>query len=270
MNNTAHREECPAQFHLHVEKGITDVQQALVETRAHHLMAIGNIAAGLVHDVRNLLAAVDSGVRLAEQNLGEPTVARTYLHAAREGIARAAKATSDVLNFATHAPAAISVENANDLIYRAMPLLKCAAGSEICLKSTLTPNDPLCLTEVCGFQNALLNLVVNARDAMPSGGQVQIRTDHVEGCCDIAERDATSFVRVTVEDQGHGMSSEIMQRMLAPFFSTKGKGGSGLGLPQVCAFVQSVNGHLQISSNPDLGTSVRLLFVARNAAKLTQ
>jgi signal transduction histidine kinase len=254
MISKANRNDDSAQFALRAVEG--------TETHARRVLAVGEMAAGLVHDVRNVLAAVDAGVRLAEQNLGQPEVARTYLQAVREGIARAAIATSNVINLATHAPTALSVENANDLISRLLPLLECAAGHRIRLQATLTPNIPLCVTEVSGFQNALLNLVVNARDAMPSGGEVQIRTDHVGAGCDLAEDEATAFVRVSVQDQGHGMSREVMQEVFTPFFTTKGKDGSGLGLPQVSSFLRSVNGRLQISSEPGRGASIQMLFVA--------
>jgi signal transduction histidine kinase len=244
----------------------SEVCGSFTEAPAGRLQGVGQSSAGLAHDVRNLLAAVDAGVRLAERSLDRPEIARTYLQAARGGINRVAQLTSGILSRATHETVAVSLESANDLVTDLMPLLKCAAGPTVQLKAKLTPKLPLCMTEASGFQNALLNLVINARDAMPGGGQVQISTDLVGTGCGLAEANAASFVRVSVKDQGQGMSSEIMQHVFAPFFTTKGKSGSGLGLPQVCAFVHSVDGHVKIASAPGNGTSVRMLFVASEAA----
>jgi signal transduction histidine kinase len=236
--------------------------------QAHRLLAIGQMTAGLVHDIRNLLASIDSGIRLGERSSGLED-ARTYMQAARDGVARAEQLTSHILNFATHGPAVRCFANVNNLISDLLPLLKCAAGADIRIKTKLAPNIPPCLTEVAEFQNAILNLVINARDARPRDGVVRIITgrDEVDG--DAEGKNRASFVRVAVQDHGTGIPPAAMQRIFAPFFTTKGKAGTGLGLPQVRAFMQSVNGRLEITSDCSFGTCIHLLFATNGSPEIS-
>ncbi len=155
--------------------------------------------------------------------------------------------------------------NVSELIDSFLPLLQCTVGSDVRIATETTPGLPTCRTKVGNFQHALLNLVINARDAQPRDGVVRITTDCVEADLEVGKKSKTSFVRVTVQDYGCGISPDVMQRMFAPFFTTKGKSGSGLGLPQVLAFMQSVEGRLEISSDTGIGTSIRLLFPVGDA-----
>ena len=228
---------------------------------ARRLLVIGQMTAGIVHDIKNLLAAVDSGIRLGERSSGIED-ARAYMQAARDAAGRAQKLTSHLLNFAAQDQTNRCYANVNNLIRDLVPLLKCAAGSDVRITTTLAQNIPQCLVEVAGFQNAMLNLVLNARDARPCDGEVQIITERAEVASDPEGKNCTSLVRVTVQDHGNGISPAVMQRIFAPFFTTKGNAGTGLGLPQVRAFMQSVDGRLEITSDQHLGTCIHLLFAA--------
>jgi signal transduction histidine kinase len=229
--------------------------------QACRLLVIGQMTAEIVHDIRHLLAAVDSGIRLGERSSGIAD-ARAYMQAARDAAWRAQKLTSHLLNFAAQDQTSRCYANVNSLISDLVPLLKCAAGADIRITTTLAQNIPQCLIEGAGFQNAMLNLVLNARDARPRDGVVKIITERAEVTCDPEGKNCTSLVRVTVQDHGNGIPPDVMQRIFAPFFTTKGNAGTGLGLPQVSAFVQSVDGRLEITSDRNLGTSVHLLFAA--------
>jgi signal transduction histidine kinase len=118
---------------------------------------------------------------------------------------------------------------------------------------------PKCLVDRSQFDAALLNLVSNARDALPDGGHVQISTD----CMTESDR-ARGYVSISVRDTGHGMSPETMRKILVPFFTTKGVHGTGLGLPQVSAFVTSAQGRMTATSSPGAGTSITLMLPSVN------
>lgn len=255
MEDIVHQEYC-----AHSGSWSSQTSSDVGGPQARRLLVIGQMTAGIVHDIKNLLAAVDSGIRLAERSSGIED-ARAYMQAARDAAGRAQKLTSHLLNFTAQDQTPRGYANVNNLIIDLVPLLKCAAGTDIRISTTLAQNIPHCLTEVAGFQNAMLNLVLNARDARPRDGVVRIVTER-ELNCDPEEKHCTPLVRVTVQDHGTGIPPAVMQRIFAPFFTTKGNAGTGLGLPQVRAFMQSVDGRLEITSDQSLGTCIHLLFAS--------
>ena len=121
----------------------------------------------------------------------------------------------------------------------------------------------MCLINPSQFNAAILNLVLNARDAMSDGGDVQISTAR----CSVKSTSEGLptpglYVQVRVKDSGQGMSAETLRKIFDPFFTTKGESGIGLGLPQVCAFMQRIGGHVAVTSEPGIGTTFYLLFPA--------
>jgi signal transduction histidine kinase len=231
---------------------------------AQRLSALGEMTGGIVHDFRNILSVVDSGLRLAESNLGEPDKARTFISGAREGIARGVRLTSQLLDFVQQGEIETCAVDANSLLKNLELFLKYGAGPSVSIVLECSPTIPKCLVDPSQFAAAILNLVVNARDAMPGvGGEIRICTARFRTarttsqlCLDGA------YVRVRVQDNGSGMPDHVAQRVFEPFFTTKGEKGTGLGVPQVGAFMRQLGGHVAVGTEQGRGTTVDLFFPA--------
>lgn len=231
------------------------------ELATHRLAALGEMTGGIAHDFRNLLAVIESGLRLAERAADEPERVRAYIAAAREGIDRGVELTSQLLAFAKHQELDAHAGDLNEFLRTFEPFLRYGAGPDVRVKLELGSDIPDCLIDPALFDAAVLNLVVNARDAMPNGGEVRIVTDRLERRTAAPDPPVPrTYVRVRVEDDGQGMPEEILRRVFDPFFTTKGETGTGIGLSQVRAFTQMVGGEVSIASERGVGTTVDLLF----------
>ena len=231
------------------------------ELATHRLAALGEMTGGIAHDFRNLLAVIESGLRLAERRPDEPESVRAYIAAAREGIDRGVELTSQLLAFAKHQELDPHAGDLNEFLRSFEPFLRYGAGPDIRVKLELGFDMPDCLIDPALFDSAVLNLVVNARDAMPGGGEVRIVTDRLERKTAAPDPPGPGiYARVRIEDDGHGMSEEVLLRVFDPFFTTKGETGTGIGLSQVRAFMQMVGGQVHIASERGVGTTVYLLF----------
>ena len=231
---------------------------------AQRLSVLGEMTGGIAHDFRNILAVIDSGLRLAESNLSDPDKVRTFIAGTREGIARGVKLTSQLLNFAQQGEIKTCAADANALLKNLELFLKYGAGPSVCIVLECSPAIPRCLVDPSQFAAAILNLVVNARDAMPSaGGEIRIYTARFQATPVTSEPafDGT-YVRVRVQDNGSGMPDHVARRVFEPFFTTKGEKGTGLGIPQVGAFMRHIGGHVTVSSEQGRGTRVDLFFPA--------
>lgn len=224
------------------------------------LAALGELTGGIAHDFRNLLTAIGSGLRLAERNAADQGKVRAYLAESRLAIDRGIELTSQLLAFAKHQELDPHTGNLNEFLHTFEPFLRYGAGPNIRLVLELASDLPNCLIDLAFFDAAVLNLVTNARDAMPGGGRIEISTDCVE---EVAGDDGGIpgvYVRVRVKDYGRGMTQETLRRVFDPFFTTKGDQGTGIGLPQVRAFTEMVGGQIRIETKPGAGTMVDLLF----------
>jgi signal transduction histidine kinase len=249
-----------------------DVKAKLPDLRiraAERLAALGEMTGGIAHDFRNILAVIESGLALAEREAAKPEKVRRFIAGARQGIDRGLKLTAQLLTFAQQRELKPILCDANDLLKELDLFLKYSAGYGIGIALELTPGIPKCVTDPSQFNAAILNLVVNARDAMSNGGRIQISTQRVvipNPTC--ASPTAGDYIRVRVKDSGAGMSSEVVQRIFDPFFTTKAEKGTGLGLPQVAAFMRLVGGHVSVASKPGHGSTFDLFFCsAREDAK---
>jgi signal transduction histidine kinase len=226
------------------------------------LSVLGEMTAGIAHDFRNILAIIDSGLRLAERNSSDAAAMITFIAGAREGVARGLRLTSRLLTFAQQREIPAPATDVNELLKALELFFRYAAGSEVRVFVELNPDVPECLVDSVQFSAAMLNLFINARDAMPKGGEVRIST-----APRVTERDArdgtpVAYVRVRVQDNGSGMSEEVIEKLFQPFFTTKGQQGTGLGLPQVGAFVRGMGGHVRITSDLGQGTTFDLYLPA--------
>lgn len=228
-----------------------EAQAALIQ--AQRMEAFGQLTGGIAHDFNNLLTIVLGNLELLETQLSQENQ-RALLHRAADAGQMGARLTSRLLTFARRQRLEAVVLNLNDLMLGIAELLKRSLGERIALTTVLagalwpTRADP---SEV---ENAVLNLAINARDAMPDGGKLVIETSNV------TIDDAGDYVRISVTDTGTGMSPEILERAFEPFFTTKQGRGTGLGLSTIYGFTQQSGGHVTIESEPGSGTTVRLFL----------
>lgn len=228
---------------------------------AQRLRALGEMTAGIVHDFRNILSIIESSLTLAERQSGNPEKLRAQIGKAQEGARRGAKLTAQLLLFAKEHDFGARVGDLNECLQELDLLLKAGAGPEIRVVLHLATDIPNCFIDRSQFNAAILNLVVNARDALPKGGTIEISTERWTVTTVTADAPLPGlYVRVQVKDDGQGMPPEVIRKVFDPFFTTKGEKGTGLGLPQVSAFMRLVGGHVSIASERGVGTTVSLYF----------
>ena len=229
---------------LHDQERLRHAEEAL--RHAQKLESIGQLTGGVAHDFNNLLAVFANGLQLLERNVG-PEQRQRVFDGMRRAIARGAGLTHHLLAFSRRRPVnpecidvAAQLKGMREILDRS---LRGDIAVDMKLQAGLWPVE----VDTGELELAILNLCVNARDAMESGGIITIRAENFHSS-EGAERPG-DFVRLSVADTGCGMSREILARVLEPFFTTKDVGkGSGLGLPQVYGFAQQSRGHLQIDS----------------------
>ncbi|HEY4040372.1 MAG TPA: ATP-binding protein [Rhodopila sp.] len=235
--------------------------------QAQKMEAIGHLTGGIAHDFNNLLHVVTGNLsmiaRLAEGNARILGYVRAAEQAARQG----ARLTNSLLAFARRQSLQVERVNANTLLQEFKPILLRAIDSKTPLLTSFAPDLPSFEADPAHFKSAILNVVINARDAMPDGGRLSITTDVItlgeEDLLANPDADPGRFVSVSVQDTGSGMTPEVLSRVFEPFFTTKEVGkGSGLGLSQVYGFARQSGGHVQLHSKPGAGTRVTLCLPA--------
>lgn len=236
-----------------------EAEAALQQTQK--MEALGRIAGGVAHDFNNLLTAILGCLELLQRQVAAPRALR-LVDTARQAAERGAELTAQMLAFSRRREIAIQSVDVNATILGIEALLRRAAGSAVRIRYDLT--DSLCpaLADSVQVEMALINLAVNARDAMPDGGTMTISTSTLLVEAGTDPRLAPgSYLRVSVADSGHGMSEEVRARALEPFFTTKEPGrGTGLGLSMIFGFATAVGGTVTIDSVMGQGTTVHLLL----------
>jgi signal transduction histidine kinase/HAMP domain-containing protein len=253
---------------------VTEREAAAAQLRqAQKMEAVGQLTGGLAHDFNNLLAIVIGNLDLASEALEEGSLAREATDEALEAALRGSKLTKQLLAFSRRQTLAARSVDLNALIREFEPLWRRTVGADIEVRMRLAEDLQLTKVDPAQVESAILNLVINARDAMPNGGVLTVETGRlelqqagIEPAFD--EVPSGSYSVITVSDTGHGMPPEVVQHAIEPFFTTKGVGrGSGLGLSMIYGFVKQSGGHLKIYSEPDHGTAVRILLpVSEEAA----
>ena len=232
--------------------------------QAQKMEAVGQLTGGIAHDFNNLLTPIMGGLELLAARAEDPRmkrVADTALEAARRG----AKLTGQLLAFSRIQRISMAPVGVNALIDRMQTLLRHTIGRAVTIETALDPEAGHGLCDANQLENAILNLAINARDAMPEGGTLTISTARLT-LPDEADHRAGTFVRIRVADTGEGMPPEVAARATEPFFSTKPLGkGTGLGLAQVYGIAQQSGGTLRIASNVGKGTEVEILIPAAEA-----
>jgi signal transduction histidine kinase len=232
------------------------------------LTALGEMTAGLSHELRNILAVINSAINLAERDSGDRAKVGAALVAARGGIQRGLRLTTRLLGFGKPTDQEVHAEDLNALLLGLKPFLVFGAGPGTSLKLELGSGLPNCAVDASRFGTAILNLVVNARDAMPDGGEVRIKTDLVRFLETEETAPNATCVLVRVIDHGQGMPAEVRDRIFDNYFTTKGDIGTGLGVPQVAAFMRASGGCMNVMSEAGAGTSIDLYFPACGSPSL--
>jgi PAS domain S-box-containing protein len=234
--------------------------------QAHKMEAVGQLTGGIAHDFNNLLTVVSGNLEMIERRLTDDR-ARVLLREAQGAAEDGAKLTAQLLAFGRKQPLNAKLADVGQLVSRFSDLLRRALGETIELRTIVSGAPGAALVDASQLQNALLNLALNARDAMPRGGRLTVEVSAAKLDADYAsmypEVRTGSYVLISVTDTGAGMPAEVRQRAFEPFFTTKGVGaGTGLGLSMVYGFTKQSGGHVQIYSEVGQGTSVRLFLPA--------
>jgi PAS domain S-box-containing protein len=233
--------------------------------QAQKMETVGQLTGGVAHDFNNLLTAVSGSHALLRRIVSDPR-ALNLLDTAERAVARGARLTQQLLAFSRQHQLQPQKTDSNELITSSEALLRHAASERALLRLDLLPQLWSTNIDQTHFQSALLNLIVNARDALhDKAGTVTIETSNVhldeKRASALGEISAGDYVLIAVHDDGEGMTAEIRSRAVEPFFTTKAPGrGSGLGLSQVYGFVRQSNGQIEIDSTPGKGTTVRMFL----------
>jgi signal transduction histidine kinase len=219
--------------------------------------------ATIAHDFRNNMQAIASALKIAERRIagGRSDNVIPLIEAALASAARASALSKRLVDFSATGQSGVSRLQMNSTITAMGPAIGALLGTSIRLAFSLAEDLPMITCDVRGLENALLNLVVNARDAMPDGGTLVIETSPAYLSVDDPAQPAGRYIGLFVTDTGVGMSHDVVRRAFEPYFTTKGCGeGTGLGLPSTRAFATAYGGHVEAISAIGQGTSVRLFL----------
>ncbi len=239
--------------------------------------AVGQLTGGIAHDLNNMLAVIMGGLSLLQRKLarGETDVER-FVDGAMDGAQRAATLTQRLLAFSRQQPLSPEPLIINKLVAGMSELLDRTLGEHVKVETVLAAGLWQVKADPAQLENAILNLAVNARDAMPGGGRLTIETQNAFVDDAYAHQyaiEAGQYVLIAVADTGAGMAPEVIAKAFDPFFTTNGAGrGTGLGLSQVYGFVRQSGGHVKIYSELGVGTSVKIYLprLYREAAATEQ
>ncbi|HUA52548.1 MAG TPA: ATP-binding protein [Candidatus Sulfotelmatobacter sp.] len=249
---------------LSVTFDVTDWKRTEAQLRqAQKMEAIGQLTGGVAHDLNNLLTVVMAGLERAERNPADPTSMRRALETAQRGAERAASLTAQLLAFSRRQPLEPKAVDVGRLLPRMADLLRRTLGEAIEIETVVSGGLWLAFCDPSQLENALVNLALNARDAMPGGGRLTLEAANLHLDDDYAAANPDTipgrYAMIAVTDTGCGMTGEVIEHAFEPFFTTKPEGrGTGLGLSQVFGFVRQSGGHVKIYSELGHGTSVRL------------
>ncbi|MEY9361203.1 PAS domain S-box-containing protein [Bradyrhizobium yuanmingense] len=253
-----------AELEQRVADEIAERMKAEEQLRQSQKMeAVGQLTGGIAHDFNNMLAVILGSLNLAKRRLGkgELNIDR-FLESATDGANRAATLTQRLLAFSRQQPLAPEVVDINKMVGEMSELLERSLGELVRLETVLAAGLWRVKADPAQLESALVNLAVNARDAMPKGGRLTIETANASIDRKYAREYALQpgqYVLIAVTDNGTGIAADVLGKVFDPFFTTKIVGkGTGLGLSQVYGFVRQSGGHVKIYSEVDVGTTVKI------------
>ncbi|GAA0244550.1 PAS domain-containing protein [Rhodanobacter caeni] len=268
----AHKQLLQQQEHLEElvqqrTRELADAEAAL--RQAQKLEAVGRLTGGIAHDFNNLLQVVSGNLQLLEDNVQDNPAARRRLANASMAVDRGARLASQLLSFGRRQPLQPQAVDVAELVGGMGDMLQRVLGGAIELTVRTGEHLSRAWADPAQMENALLNLAINARDAMQGEGRILIEADNAAIRAEAAagELPVGDYLRLSLSDDGCGMSSETLAQAFEPFFTTKAEGqGSGLGLSMVYGFAKQSGGHVAIASAPGKGTTVTLYLPRAKAS----
>ena len=252
---------------MHVEEALRESERRLGQSQK--MEAVGQLTGGIAHDFNNLLLVITGNLELLEPRLNDEE-SRILLKEAQDAAGLGSRLTDQLLTFARRRHMDVQVIQLNDLVVSITDMLRRTLGEHITLSTSLARDVWATRADPGQFQSAIVNMAVNARDAMPQGGKLVVETRNIE--LDAHHADYQSelqpghYVQLSISDTGVGMEPEVRDRVFEPFFTTKDIGrGTGLGLAMVYGFVKQSGGHVTIYSEPGLGTTINLYLPRSDA-----
>ena len=253
------------------QEALQQAQTALFQSQK--MEAVGQLTGGIAHDFNNLLTVIVNSLDLLGRNVQDARGTK-LIESALRAADRGAKLTQQLLAFSRRQPLQPALHNPKRLIEGFEAVLRRACGEMIRLQVSMPSRVHSINVDAAQFEAALLNLIVNARDAMPEGGKLTVAVNNTvvsEGNGTHSGLQPGPYVSISVQDTGHGMTPEIMSRVFEPFFTTKDVGkGTGLGLSQVYGFVAQSGGHVDVESAPGEGTTITMLLPAEEGGDNAQ
>jgi PAS domain S-box-containing protein len=243
-----------------VEEALLDSERKLAQ--AQRLESVGQLTGGIAHDFNNLLTVITGNLELIDMQLADGDM-KTMLREAQEAADLGAKLTERLLAFARRSHLEPENLQINELVLNVTGMLRRTLGEQISLSTVLAHDLWTTRTDPSQVEAAIVNLAINARDAMPKGGKLVVETRNITIDKSMAASHSDlvpgDYVRVSVSDTGSGMTPEIRERAFEPFFTTKARGhGTGLGLSMVYGFAKQSGGQATIYSEPGHGTTINI------------
>jgi signal transduction histidine kinase len=269
-----------ASLHKRTERSLREAHAALGKTvqerttelertrealhQVQKMEALGQLTGGIAHDFNNVLTVIVNSLEAARASLGEDSKPRERLDRAMEAAHNGASLVQQMLIFARRHPLQVRPTDINKLVSSAVAMFSRSCPESVEVRTDLAPDLRWATADATQVQTAVLNLTLNARDAMLSGGRLTIATRDVpDGTPLPANLPPGDYICIAVTDTGMGISPDVLARVFEPFFTTKEIGkGTGLGLSMVYSTMQQMGGDIEIESRPGQGTSVRLLLPA--------
>ncbi|KFG67293.1 chemotaxis protein CheY [Microvirga sp. BSC39] len=266
--------ELQARVHTHLELARLRREAEEQAAQARKMDAIGHLTGGVAHDFNNLLAAIIGSLDLMERRVAGDDRALRLLHNAMQAAQRGARLTEQLLAFSRKQRLEVRPTDVNGVLSNMADLMHRALGGRIGVNTLLGKDLWPAMADPNQIELAVLNLAVNARDAMPGGGEVVLQTENIAAGDPQRPKTltlSTDAVRIRIQDTGQGMSAEVLARAAEPFFTTKGPGqGTGLGLAQVYGMIRQIGGDMHIASEPGQGTTVDLYLPRSEAGVLPE
>jgi signal transduction histidine kinase/ActR/RegA family two-component response regulator len=253
--------------HTALDRTVRERTTALEETRealhqAQKMEALGQLTGGIAHDFNNVLTVIINSLESARSSTDKDAKTRKRLDRALQAARNGASLVQQLLVFARRGPLQVRAVDINNIILAAVGMFSRSCPEAIEVRTDLAPDLRWATADATQVQTAILNLLVNARDAMPSGGRLTVQTRNTPLAAP-AHLPPGDYVTVAIEDTGEGMSPDVLARAFEPFFTTKEIGkGTGLGLSMVYSTLQQMAGDVAIESRPGEGTTVRLMLPA--------
>lgn len=248
------------------EKKKAEKDKALMQAhlnQAQKIEAVGRLAGGIAHDFNNILTSVRGNAELVLEDTERTNQSWTRLNEIIQAAVHASKLTRQLLLFSRGQPVETAPLNVNAIIENILVMLKRLIGGDITVTTELAPEIATVWADEGNIEQVILNLTVNARDAMPEGGALLIKTENIAldetSCKDLPECSPGKYVRITVRDTGEGMDKETQKKIFEPFFSTKGtEHGTGLGLSVVYGIAKRHGGCVTVESEPGKGAAFHI------------